>query len=188
MVHKGAILAVGLIAVAGLASSAPEPPSGAGRSKPAWTEVAWPFLLDQWGPGRAFQCGAGGGGGACPFEINIYVRPKVGFCDCANGVSDDAELDRINDVALLGDNFAPLVPGEKVNAGWMKGRARTYYVSGTFVTQRYVLAVGLNSGCDAFVATITADHSLTPDLQRAALEFLNHETVLRWARKEFGLS
>ena len=50
------------------------------------------------------------------------------------------------------------------------------------------MAVGLNSGCDAFVVTITSGHSLPPDLERAALEFLGHDTVLRWARKEFGLS
>jgi len=180
---KGVMLALGLATIAGLAGSAREPPAGH-ASKPVWTEVKWPFLLDQWGTGRAFQCAAAD----CAFEVNVYMRPKIGFCDCANGVYDDLELDRIGDVDLLGDKFAPLLPGQPARAGWMKGRARTFYVSNPFVSQRYAVAVGLNSGCDAFVVTVASDRSLPPDLERAALEFLGHDTVLRWARKEFGLS
>src|SRR5262249_55444170 len=57
----------------------------------AWREVKWPFLLDQWGTGRAFQCQAAD----CGVALTMYLRPKIGFCNCATGVSDDAELDRV---------------------------------------------------------------------------------------------
>ncbi len=65
-----------------------------GAPHPHWTEVSWPFPIDQWGTGRAFQCAAD----ACGVVVNLYLRPKIGFCNCAKGVYDDAELDRVSDV------------------------------------------------------------------------------------------
>src|SRR5712691_12286880 len=61
-----------------------------------WTEVKWPFPLDQWGTGRAFQCRAAD----CGAEVNLYLRAKLGFCNCTTGVSDDTELDRVGDLEL----------------------------------------------------------------------------------------
>ena len=58
------------------------------RVRPVWTEVGWPFPLDQWGRGRAFQCKAAD----CGREVKLYLRAKIGFCNCATGVADDAEL------------------------------------------------------------------------------------------------
>src|SRR5712671_6130005 len=84
----------GLLASDALTVGAGQPPSDAAISAPAWTEIKWPFPLDQWGTGRAFQCRAGD----CGAEVNIYLRAKLGFCNCATGVSDDAELDRVGDL------------------------------------------------------------------------------------------
>ena len=75
--------------------------SAAEPARAVWSEVKWPFPLDQWGTGRAFQCRAGDCGG----EINLYLRAKLGFCNCATGVSDDAELDRVGDLELLSNAF-----------------------------------------------------------------------------------
>jgi hypothetical protein len=69
----------------------------------------------------------------------------------------------------------------------MKGRGRTYYVNSRFATQRHAFGVGLNSNCDAFVATVAAARNLPPALERAALAFLNQDAVLRYAKAEFGL-
>ena len=69
------------------------------RGQPAWTEVAWPFPIDQWGKGKAFRCKAAD----CGTEVNLYIRAKIGFCNCTTGVADDDELDRISDFDLLGD-------------------------------------------------------------------------------------
>jgi hypothetical protein len=37
------------------------------------------------------------------------------------------------------------------------------------------------------VATVVAERSRIPAAERAALEFLNGDLVLRWAEKELGL-
>src|SRR6516165_2148365 len=81
---------------------------GAGKTVGApWTEVKWPFPLDQWGTGRAFQCRAED----CGSEITLYLRPKLGFCNCTTGVSDDAELDRVGDLELFSERFEGLSDG-----------------------------------------------------------------------------
>ena len=55
-----------------------------GEPHPAWSEIAWPFPLDQWGKGKAFRCKSAD----CGTEITVYVRAKIGFCNCSTGVSD----------------------------------------------------------------------------------------------------
>ena len=52
-----------------------------------WTEVSWPFPLDQWGTGRAFACKAAD----CGADLKLYLRAKLGACNCAAGVADDDE-------------------------------------------------------------------------------------------------
>ena len=41
--------------------------------RPVWTEVAWPFPIDQWGKGKAFRCKAAD----CGAEVNIYLVPSL---------------------------------------------------------------------------------------------------------------
>jgi hypothetical protein len=65
--------------------------------RPAWTEFQWPFLLDQWGIGRAFVCKPAD----CGTEVKVYLRPKTGFCNCAAGAMDNEELDRVGDKELI---------------------------------------------------------------------------------------
>ena len=74
-------------------------------SHPVWTEVQWPFPMDQWGKGKAFRCTAAD----CGAEVNIYIRAKIGFCNCTTGVADDDELTRLSDFNLMGDNPRELV-------------------------------------------------------------------------------
>ena len=42
----------------------------------------------------------------CGTEVNIYIRAKIGFCNCTTGVADDEELDRISDFDLFGNELA----------------------------------------------------------------------------------
>ena len=37
---------------------------------------------------------------ACGDEVELYVRPKIGFCNCDTGVADDDEVDRVADLDL----------------------------------------------------------------------------------------
>jgi hypothetical protein len=164
-------------------------PTGIGATdagRPAWTEVRWPFLLDQWGTGRAFRCRVAD----CGAEISLYVRPMLGFCNCSTGVADDEELDRVGDVELFGPHFSPLAGGHSVGIGWMKGRSRLYRVDDP-AGPREALAIGVNDKCDVVVATMAADRDLdaatAQQAENAALAFLNGETVLRWTKAELGL-
>ena len=149
--------------------------------QPHWVEVKWPFPVDQWGTGRAFRCGAD----ACGMTVNLYLRPKLGFCNCARGVYDDTELDRVGDVALMGPQFSGLGEGQPVTVGWMQGRSRGFIVTGPYQAPGSAAAIAFNDKCDVVVATVTADADLARG-EREALKFLNTDLVLRWARAELG--
>src|SRR5215510_15130403 len=119
---KGPLLALGLAVAASMATSTPDgdAPWRSRAGDAGWSEVKWPFLLDQWGIGKAFRCAAAD----CGQAMMIYLRPKIGFCNCATGVSDDAELDRVGDVDLIGQRFAPIGDGRPIAVAWMNGASR----------------------------------------------------------------
>src|SRR5438309_6652991 len=83
---------------------------GARPAADGWQEIAWPFPRDGWPAGRAFHCDVA----SCGNEINLYIRPKLGFCNCSTGVADDDEVDRVADLDLVSDRFVPLEPGKVV--------------------------------------------------------------------------
>ena len=87
-----------------------------------WREIAWPFPRDGWPAGRAFRCDAA----ACGEDVELYVRPKIGFCNCDSGVADDDEVDRVADLDLMSQRFAPLEAGRVVRIAEMSGRSRSY--------------------------------------------------------------
>jgi hypothetical protein len=155
----------------------------AGATAPAWTEVAWPFPLDQWGKGKAYRCKASD----CGTEVNVYVRAKIGFCNCATGVSDDEELDRISDFDLLGNTLTPIAPGREISVAWMKGRSRPFAFAGARPAGQSALSVGFNDRCDAIIATAVVGHDKPAPVESAVLEFLNSRTVIRWAEVTLGL-
>ena len=155
---KGPLLALGFAVAASMATSSPNGGApGNASADHAWREVKWPFLLDQWGTGRAFRCGAAN----CGAEITVYIRPKIGFCNCATGVADDAELDRVGDIELIGERFAPLRAGRPIMVAHMNGRSRLYAVE---LPQRHnALALAFNDKCDVVVATVVGERNLPPD-------------------------
>jgi len=187
--RTGILVAALGAAVAGLlagdAATVGVAPGGdpANASRAAWAEVKWPFPLDQWGTGRAFQCRAAD----CGAEINLYLRAKLGFCNCTTGVADDAELDRVGDLELFSDKFAGLADGRPIKVHWMSGRSRPYQVAIPYASPRTALAIAFNDKCDVVVATVVADQARLTAAERVALDFLNGEVVLRWAEQELGL-
>src|SRR5262245_1438857 len=158
------------------ASTAGEPARAA-----VWSEVDWPFGLDQWGSGRAFRCRAAD----CGADIELYLRAKLGFCNCTTGVADDTELDRVGDLELLSQTFDGLRDGQPISVGWMTGRSRPYRVAMPYAPPRTALAIAFNDKCDVVVATVVAADVTAAE--RAALAFLNGDLVLRWAERELGL-
>ena len=117
----------------------------------------------------------------------FIVRAKLGFCNCATGVSDDAELDRVGDLELLSATFDGLSDGRPIAVGWMKGRSRPYHVTMPYGSPRTAVAIAFNDKCDVMVTTVVADRNRLESAERAALEFLNGDLVLRWVEKELGL-
>src|ERR1700693_808250 len=131
--RSGILISALAVALAGLLADAPAAVGVAwpGRTAtgssphPVWREVEWPFLLDEWGVGRAFRCAPAD----CGSEINLYLRAKVGFCNCTTGVSDNNDLDRVSDLELFSGAFVGLTDGRPVDVGRMKGRSRLYHVT-----------------------------------------------------------
>jgi hypothetical protein len=172
------------IALAGLlagdaATVGVERPSADAAKSATWAEIKWPFPLDQWGVGRAFECRD------CGAQTTLYLRAKLGFCNCTTGVADDAELDRVGDLELLSDKFKGLSDGRPIKVGRMNGRSRPYQVAIPYAAPRSVLAIAFNDKCDVVVATVVADH--IPTAEPAALGFLNGDLVLRWVERELGI-
>lgn len=146
-----------------------------------FAEVHWPFLLDQWGTGRAFRCEA------CGTEFSIYVRAKVGFCNCTTGVADDIEIDRVADFDLFPGPVTPLAAGWPVTVGWMKGRARPFVVDGPQGARSYLLTVALSNKCDGVIATAASKEPITADAVQATLEELASPVVLDFVQASTGL-
>src|SRR5437588_979739 len=122
-------------------------PANPSSVAPVLTEAKWPFPIDQWGIGKAFVCAPAD----CGTKIEIYVRPKIGFCNCATGVSDDAELERVADTELVSRNIRPQGSGRPIKVGWMHGLARTYWANDEEAGGS-VLSAAYNDGCDVVVA------------------------------------
>src|SRR3954471_20399192 len=110
-------LAFALCTLSGVAAYVGARPAATG-----WQEIAWPFPRDGWPAGRAFRCDAA----LCGEAIELYVRPKIGFCNCDSGVADDDEVDRVADVDLISPSFSADQPGRALQLATMSGRMRSY--------------------------------------------------------------
>jgi hypothetical protein len=152
-------------------------------SYPKFAEVRWPFPTDEWGEGKAFRCAAKD----CGADVNVYIRAKIGFCNCLTGVSDDNELDRLSDFNLMEGKPSVLGPGHEINIAWMKGRSRAYTVSEPYRAPGSVLAIAFNDRCDAIVATATVAHDGPQAIEPSVIEFLNSEVIVHWAEVTLGL-
>jgi hypothetical protein len=148
--------------------------------RPVWTEARWPFPIDQWGQGWAYQCKAAD----CGIDVKLFLRAKIGFCNCQTGVADDEELDRVSDLDLVGSERSALGPGRPITVHWMKGRSRGYTVGASSVIP--VLSLAFNNSCDVIVATVLAGDQPVAQ-ERAVLEFLNGDWVLDWLQAILGL-
>ncbi|MDB5620274.1 hypothetical protein [Tardiphaga sp.] len=151
--------------------------------RPVWTEVQWPFPMDEWGKGKAFRCMAAD----CGAETNLYVRAKIGFCNCKTGVADDEELERLSDFRLMGDVPAVVGSGRAIKVAWMNGRSRSYTLATPFRARHSALALAFNDRCDAIVATVLTGHDRPTAIEPGVVEFLGSKTIIDWATVALGL-
>ncbi|MGB9396356.1 MAG: hypothetical protein WCB32_16375 [Pseudolabrys sp.] len=155
----------------------------ADQTESIWIETKWPFLMDQWGEGRSFQCKAAD----CGTELNLYIRAKVGFCSSTTGVADDNELERLSDFDFMKGQATALAGSHEIDIAGMKGRLRAYAISGPILSQTYAVSVAFNSNSDALVATVTLKGGPPAAMEPVILEFLNGETIQRWVTRTLGL-
>jgi hypothetical protein len=148
------------------------------RSSGRWQEIAWPFPRDGWPAGRAFRCDSCGG-------VELYVRPKIGFCNCDTGVADDDEVDRVTDLDLISARFAPARPGKAVHVAGLAGRARFYDLKMTDGADHTAIGVALSHRCDLLVAVAQGRAEAT-ELQRAALDYLASREMRGWMLASLG--
>jgi len=140
-----------------------------------WREIAWPFPRDGWPAGRAFRCDTT----SCGASVEVYVRPKIGFCNCDSGVTDDDEVDRVADLDLMSERFAPIEPGQAVRVAEMPGRIRAYDLKMPDGSQRAAVGIAVSRRCDLMVAVAQGRGDVT-SVRRVALEFLASADVVRW--------
>src|SRR5882757_6748650 len=140
-----------------------------------WQEIAWPFPRDAWPAGRAYRCGAA----TCGDDIELYVRPKIGFCNCDTGVADDDEVDRVADLDLISERFVPLAAGEVVRVAEMPGRSRAYSLRMADGARHSAVGIAVSRRCDLLVAVAQGKGAMA-GVQHAALEFLATDGMKQW--------
>src|ERR1700681_662689 len=138
----------------------------------AWREIAWPFPRDGWPAGRAFRCS----GELCGDDLEVYVRPKIGFCNCDTGVADDDEVDRVADLDLISERFVPLEVGQPIRIADMPGRLRAYDLRMSDGSQHAAIGIAVSHRCDLLVA-VAQGKGNARDVQRVALEFLGSNAM-----------
>jgi hypothetical protein len=140
-----------------------------------WQEIAWPFPRDGWPAGRALRCGAA----SCGDTVEVYVRPKIGFCNCDSGVADDDEVDRVADLDLMSERFAPREAGRVVRVADMPGRIRAYDLRMADGSQRAAVGIAVSRRCDLLVA-VAQGKGNAADVRRIALEYLASGKMTSW--------
>ena len=144
-----------------------------------WQEIAWLYPRDGWPAGRAFRCEG------CAGEIELYVRPKIGFCNCDTGVADDDEVDRVADLDLISERFAPLAPGKVIRVGTMSGRLRAYDLDMPGGVRHAAVGIAVSHRCDLMVA-VAQGGGHADELQREALQFLATSEINHWMTVALG--
>ena len=167
-----AVLAIG--ALSGVAAYQHARPQG-------WHEISWPFPRDGWPAGRAFRCGVA----FCGDDVELYVRPKIGFCNCDRGVADDDEVDRVADLDLMSERFAPFEPGQVVRVAEMPGRLRTYDLRMTDGSRHAAVGIAVSRRCDLLVA-VAQGKGAVAGVRQVALEFLGTSDMARWMISAMG--
>jgi hypothetical protein len=183
-IAAGAVLGfVAAIAVAASLSSEVANESAAGVIHPVWTEANWPFPRDPWGKGKAYRCKAAD----CGSEVQVYVRAKLGFCNCVTGIADDTDLEKMGDLAIIGGEVEPLGVGGQIKVGSMHGRSRVYGVRGTQSRHEFAISLAFNQRCDMVAALALFQRDDAPSIEPVVLDFLNSEAVRKWTEITLGL-
>jgi hypothetical protein len=159
--------AAGLIVALGLVSLIGPDASAIGAASVTFQDTAWPFLIDQWGTGRALRCE----GPQCG-DTKLYVRSKVGFCECFNHVDAD-DVDRLTDFDLLGgEHVVPLGPGRPLAVAGHSARLNAFRLESAKRPPRQAVSVVVESDCQAVVAMLVSARAPSPAVEAAVLDLM----------------
>ena len=170
------VTALLFVAVMSLRSADPAP---AEQAHATWIETKWPFLVDQWGEGKSFQCKAAD----CGAELNLYIRAKIEFCSSTTGIADDDELERLSDFDFMNGHAIALARGHEIDVAGMKGRIRAYATTSPIHSPTYAFSIAFNNNSDALVANGGQPATVEPVI----IQFLNGRTIQRWVTLALGL-
>jgi hypothetical protein len=92
----------------------------------------------------------------------------------------------MGDLALVGD-VSPLGTGRPISIAWMKGRSRAYTLNARNPRGKTVISVVFNERCDMISATAVLGHDRPLGIEPSVIQFLNGNTVMRWAEISLGL-
>jgi hypothetical protein len=169
--------AIGLIAGDGAATTATS--FGAGSGSTMFVEAKWPFGLDQWGRGRAFDCKSS----RCGADAKLYVRAKVGFCDCFDHVDED-DVDRLTDFDFIRATAVSLGADRPMWLGGDPARLRAFRLDGPRGSAGQALSVVVARDCQALVALMVLDRDTSPALESAVLDLVTTaspaDSALAW--------
>jgi len=168
-----------LLALGALSGVAAYQGKRAASGEARWQEIAWPYPRDGWPAGRAFRCETCGG------HVELYVRAKIGFCNCDTGVADDDEVDRVADLDLISERFAPIAQGRVIRIADMSGRARAYDLAMAGGARHTAIGIALSHRCDLLVAVTQGDGEART-LESAAVTYLASDEMHRWMMAELG--
>ena len=121
----------------------------------------------------------------CGEGVELYVRPKIGFCNCDTGVADDDEVDRVADLDMITPNFVPRAPGSVVRVADMSGRSRAYDLGMADGAHHAAVGIAISHRCDLLVA-VAQGSADAPAVQRAALAFLASRDMTHWMTAALG--
>jgi hypothetical protein len=164
-------------------STADKVTGGASAAQPVWTEVKWPFPIDQWGTGRAFACKAAN----CGSELRLYLRAKLGSCNCTTGIAEDADRshERLRPRRRRGVAAGCRPPDRRrLDEG---PQPRLCALTARNPPGKSALSVAFNDRCDMVVATAVLPHDRPATIEPGVMAFLNSRPLLRWVEIALGI-
>lgn len=176
------LMLFGLLLAGGVLAGASWPAASWMSDPASWQEIAWPFPRDAWPPGRAFRCMSGG----CGRGVEVYIRPKLGFCNCATGVSGDAEVDAVTDLDMIAASFTPDRPGEWIEIAGMAGRTRPYTLQLANGMKLAAVGTAISRKCDVVVAASQGREAATSKARQAISNLVASPNLLDWLNAQLG--
>ena len=144
---------------------------------PGWREKPWTLATDSFGTGRTWRDG----------DIQVFVRVKRRWGgDCDLGITTDAEVDRLSDIALLDPRARAAGEGWRARLTDLFGRGRLYRLTGANAqppaAEAVAEAIVVSYECDLVTALIALP-SDDPDERKRARLFIESNTVQVWVNK-----